>query len=545
MSQQQAERPNIILILADDMGFSDIGCYGSEIRTPNLDALAGGGVRFSQMYNMARCCPSRAALLTGLNPHQAGIGHMVRDLGYPGYRGFINESCVTVAEVLGASGYSTLMSGKWHVGGDYNLLESNSWTPGDASHPIPTQRGFERFYGIVTGAASYFHPQTLMRDDQVIEADSPDYYFTDAISDNAVKMIEEDTTREKPFFLYVSYTAPHWPLHALEEDIAKYEGRYSHGWDTLRTDRHEELKGTGVLDSKWPISARHADVVPWSEAPDREWEAMRMAVYAAQIDRMDQGIGRIMAKVRELGAEDNTIVMFLSDNGGCAEFLAEDTNRAQPYRYGAPTQDGRPVVVGNIPTLSPGPDDTFMSYDIQWANASNTPFRLFKHWVHEGGISTPFIVSWPERIKQARIVAEPTQVIDIFATCIDAAGAGYPSEFNGHAITPLEGESLVPVLNEHPWSRQQTIFWEHEGNRAVRSGQWKLVSEFGKAWELYDMNEDRSELNDLSHGDQTRVRELARLHEEWAERCGVQPWPIVPQTPPPEVRGGHGHVVSG
>jgi len=535
MSQEPDKRPNIVLILADDMGFSDIGCYGSEIHTPNLDALAGSGVRFSQMYNMARCCPSRAALLTGLNPHQAGIGHMVRDLGYPGYRGFINESCVTVAEVLGASGYSTLMSGKWHVGGDYNLLEPNSWTPGDASHPIPTQRGFERFYGIVTGAASYFHPQTLMRDNQVIEADSPDYYFTDAISDNAVRMIEENTTREKPFFLYVSYTAPHWPLHALEEDIAKYEGRYSSGWDTLRTDRHEELKGMGILDSKWPISARHADVVPWDEAPNREWEAMRMAVYAAQIDRMDQGIGRIMAKVRELGAEDNTIVMFLSDNGGCAEFLAEDTNRAQPYRYGAPTQDGRPVVVGNIPTLSPGPDDTFMSYDIQWANASNTPFRLFKHWVHEGGISTPFIVSWPDQIKQDRIVSEPTQVIDIFATCIDAAGAGYPSEFNGHAITPLEGESLVPVLNELPWSRQQTIFWEHEGNRAVRSGQWKLVSEFGKAWELYDMNEDRSELIDLSHGDQTRVRELARLHAEWAERCGVQPWPVVPQSRPPRV----------
>ena len=543
MSQQPAERPNIILILADDMGFSDIGCYGSEILTPNLDALARSGLRFSQMYNVARCCPSRAALLTGLNPHQSGIGHMVIDLGYPEYQGFINESCVTVAEVLAASGYSTLMSGKWHVGGDYNPLEPDTWTPGDASHPTPTQRGFERFYGIVSGAASYFNPRTLMQDDRVIQPESPDYYLTDAISDNAVRMIEEDTTRDKPFFLHVSYTSPHWPLHALEEDIARYEGKYVNGWDSLRTNRHEELKGMGILDSRWQISPRHADVVPWGEAPAREWEGMRMAVYSAQVDRMDQGIGRIMGKVRELGVEDNTIVMFLSDNGGCAEFLAEDSTSAQPYRFGAPTRDGRKVVVGNIPALRPGPDDTFMSYDIQWANASNTPFRLFKRWVHEGGISTPFIVSWPDRIKQARIVAEPAQVIDIFATCIDAAGAGYPSEFDGHEITPLEGESFMSLLNGRPWSRQQTMFWEHEGNRAVRSGQWKLVSEFDKDWELYDMNEDRSELNDLSHANQARVHELARLHEEWAERCGVQPWPVRSQARPPELRGGHGHVI--
>ena len=534
MRQGSYERPNIILILADDMGFSDIGCYGSEIRTPNLDRLAGRGLRFSQMYNMARCCPSRAALLTGLNPHQTGVGHMVRDLGYPSYRGFLNESCVTIAEVLRASGYTTLMSGKWHTGGEYNLgnrsVVEGPGTPGDDSHPLPTQRGFERYFGTIDGGGSYFNPVSLMRDERFVRPESDDFYLTDAFSDNAVSMLEGDTTTGKPFFLYLSYTAPHWPLHALEEDIARYEGSYANGWDDLRTGRHEELKGLGILDSRWPISPRHSDVSPWEEAPNREWEALRMAVYAAQIDRMDQGIGRVMAKVREMGAEDNTIVMFLSDNGGCAEFLKEDSSQPHLHRYDRPTRDGRPMTIGNIPALRPGPDDTFMSYDIQWANASNSPFRLFKHWVHEGGISTPFIVSWPERIDRGGTVAEPVQVIDIFATCIDAAGAAYPQELDGREITPLEGESFLPTIDGKPWSREQTMFWEHEGNRAVRSGQWKLVAQHGQDWELYDMEEDRTELKDLSHGNRARVQEMSKLHDEWSRRCGVLPWPISPRT---------------
>ena len=543
MNPEQASRPNIILVLADDMGFSDIGCYGSEIHTPNLDRLAFDGLRFSQMYNVARCCPSRAALLTGLNPHQAGVGHMANNLGVPEYQGFLNESCVTVAEVLRSHGYTTLLSGKWHVGGSYNWADPDSWNPGDATHPVPTQRGFDQFFGIGSGGGSYFDPIILLRGDRIIEPDSPDFYLTDAITDNAVRMIDESVPLAKPFFMFAAYTAPHWPLHALEEDIAKYEGRYRNGWDSLRTDRHEELKGLGLLDSKWPISPRHDDVRPWEEASRRDWEDLRMATYAAQIDRMDQGIGKILAKVRELGQEENTLVMFLSDNGGCAEFLAEESNRPEPSTYGGTTPGGRPIVVGNMPGLRPGPAETFMSYDLPWANASNSPFRLFKRWVHEGGISTPFIIHWPARLGRPGIVGEPTQIIDIFATCIDAAGASYPTEHNGHPITPLEGESLMPAIDGRRWERGQPMFWEHEGNRAVRAGRWKLVSEVGRGWELYDMAEDRTELHDLSERNRPKLQELVALYEEWAERCRVLPFPVRPSQTQEGRRGTHAHMV--
>ena len=265
MTSEGTTRPNIILILADDMGFSDIGCYGSEIRTPNIDKLASDGIRFTQMYNSARCCPTRASLLTGLNPHQAGVGHMVNDLGRPEYQGFLNQECVTIAEVLRNHGYSTYMSGKWHVGGTYDLLDPSSWHPGAPTHPIPTQRGFDRFFGIVAGAGNYFDPKPLLHDDKVVTQEDPNMYFSDAVADNAVKMLNEhEASDDKPFFLHVTFTAPHWPLHAPEEDIARYEGKYRTGWDALRTNRHEEMKGLGILDPKWEISPRHEDVSRWT-----------------------------------------------------------------------------------------------------------------------------------------------------------------------------------------------------------------------------------------------------------------------------------------
>ena len=543
MTSQQT-RPNIVLILADDMGFSDIGCYGSEIETPNLDRLGYGGLRFSSMYNVARCCPSRASLLTGIGPHQAGVGHMVKDLGVPAYQGYLNENCVTIAEVLQAEGYSTLMSGKWHVGGGYTLLDPASWTPGDETHSLPTQRGFDRFYGIVSGGANYYFPLTLMDDDELLPLEPEDFYLTDAISDNAVQMIEQNAATDKPFFIKVSYTAPHWPLHAPEEDVARYEGRYRGGWDALRTARHEELKGMGMLDSRWDISPRDEDSRPWQEVRRREWEDLRMAVYAAQIVRMDRGIGRIMDRLRQLGQEENTLVMFLSDNGGCAEFLAEESSAPEPFRYSTPIPDGRTMTVGNIPGLRPGPADTFMSYDLPWANASNSPFRRFKRWVHEGGISTPFVLSWPARVKSPAIVHEPVQIVDVMATCLDAAGARYPAEFKGNVIIPIEGESLMPLVDGRAWTREQPMFWEHEGNRAVRMGRWKLVSEHGSDWELYDMEEDRTELNDLSQRNRPKVAELVKLYFEWAERCGVLPWPLEPDAAPPQVRGKRDHVVG-
>ena len=408
MAEDASGKPNIIVILVDDMGYSDIGCFGSEIRTPNLDSLAAGGLRFSQMYNSARCCPSRAALLTGLNPHQAGVGHMVADLNVPEYQGYLKENAVTVAEALKADGYSTFMSGKWHVGGDYNLADPDSWTPSAPGFPTPTQRGFDRYFGILTGAGNFYFPKTLMDQDTLVPlAELDDFYLTDAISDNAVGMIGEAVARDSPFFMYVAYTAPHWPLHAPEEDIARYEGRYRAGWEELRTSRHENLKSEGLVDEKWEISPRDADSPAWDEVDDTDWQDIRMAAYAAQIDRMDQGVGRILDALRAAGVAENTLIMFMSDNGGCAEFLAEDGSLPQPARYGGVNPDGTPVVVGNIPGLRPGSAQTFMSYDLSWANASNTPFRRFKRWTHEGGISTPLIMSWPNRIREAGIVHSP------------------------------------------------------------------------------------------------------------------------------------------
>ncbi|MCY3544980.1 MAG: arylsulfatase [Chloroflexi bacterium] len=548
-------RPNILLILADDMGYSDLGCYGSEIRTPNLDGLAASGLRFSQMYNSARCCPSRASLLTGLNPHQTGVGHMMDALGPPEYQGYLNRNCATVAEVLRSAGYATYMSGKWHVGGRYDLLDDSRWEElkGSEGFPIPTQRGFDRFYGIVAGSANYFFPRLLMEDDRFLELDPAGYYFTDAITDNAVKMLDENAAAnsrasangdaEKPFFLHVTYTAPHWPLHAHEEDIARYEGKYRGGWDTLRTDRHEELKASGILSDKWQISPRNASATAWEDEGEKDWEDLKMATYAAMIDRMDQGIGRIMDKVREMDAEDNTLVMFLSDNGGCAEFLAEDSNRPEPSQYASPNPDGTPVKMGNILGQRPGPGDTFMSYSLPWANASNSPFRLFKRWTHEGGISTPFIVSWPDRIKQAGIVHEPTHISDIPATCIDAGGATYPTELNGNDITPIEGVSFMDAIDNGEWKRDLPIYWEHEGSRALRIDNWKLVAEVGGEWELYDMDDDRTELNNLVESNAPKAAEMIALYESWAERCGVQPWPLTGRTRMMHLRAPHNHYV--
>ena len=548
-------RPNIILILADDMGYSDLGCYGSEIRTPNLDRLAASGLRFSQMYNSARCCPSRASLLTGLNPHQTGVGHMMDALGPDSYQGYLNQNCATVADTLRAGGYATYMSGKWHVGGRYDLLDDSRWEElkGGIEYPIPTQRGFDRFYGIVAGSANYFFPRLLMEDDRFIELDPNGYYFTDAITDNAVKMLDENAAAnsaasanggdEKPFFLHVTYTAPHWPLHAHEEDIARYEGKYRDGWDTLRTNRHEELKASGILSDKWEISPRNASAGAWQDESNKDWEDLKMATYAAMIDRMDQGIGRILDKVREMGAEENTLVMFLSDNGGCAEFLAEDTQRPEPSQYASPNPNGTPIKMGNIVGQRPGPGDTFMSYDLPWANASNSPFRLFKRWTHEGGISTPFIVNWPERIKEPGIVHEPTHISDIAATCIEAAGAQYPTELNGNAITQIEGVSFLDAINTGAWKRNLPIYWEHEGSRAVRIDNWKLVAEIGGEWELYDMDEDRTELSNLVEANAPKADEMIALYDVWAERCGVHPWPLSPTARMMSLRNAHNHNV--
>ncbi len=525
------KRPNIVVILADDMGFSDIGCFGSEIRTPALDGMAQQGVRFTQMYNCARCCPTRASLLTGLYPHQAGVGLMVDDYGFgPAYQGYLNTHGVTIAEALRPAGYSTGYAGKWHTSPGMPLSGPPTGEPGSLRNPTPLSRGFERFYGTLAGCGSYFYPNGLMDQERHITAEDSDFYYTDAISDRACGMITEASGGECPFFLHVCYTAPHWPLHAQPEDIERYRGAYRKGWDHFRTARHEELKGMGILSPKWDISPKDwgwRDFASHS-ASRQEWEDLRMAVYAAQVESMDRGIGRILETLQAAGVADDTLVMFLSDNGGCAEFLNEDGNNTTwPGMYGLTARPGQVCTVGNIERLAPGPATTFMSYDQPWANVSNSPFRLYKHWVHEGGISTPCVVRWPAGMqKTGHISHRPCHVIDIMATCLELAGARYPGEYRGTAILPFEGESFLPLLQGRDVPRERPLFWEHEGNSAVRDGDWKLVRQHGHDWELYNMLEDRTELHDLSRGNEAIRNRLIRQYKEWAQRCGARDWPL-------------------
>ncbi len=489
-AQNGAKRPNIILILADDMGFSDIGCFGSEIATPNLDKLAAGGLRLTSFYNTARCCPTRASLLTGLYSHQAGVGHMIKDRGTPAYQGFLNDHCVTIAEAIRQGGYRTAMAGKWHVG-----EKRPHW---------PTDRGFERYFGLISGAANYFHPEpgTQMALNDKPYVPGPEFYMTDAFTDHAVNQIDEFGRGKDPYFLYLAFTAPHWPLHARPEDIAKYESKYMQGWDELRKKRHERQIQLGIVDAKWPLTPRDSHAPAWDTVEDKKDRGRKMAVYAAQIDRLDQSVGRVLAKVKELGQEENTLVLFLADNGGCAE----EINRG---KAGAP----------------PGGVDSYMSYGLPWANASNTPFRLYKHWVHEGGISSPFIAYWPAVIKQRNAISrQPAHLVDLMATCLDVAGVAYPKTYKGNAVTPLEGESLLPVFEGRQRKGHAAIYWEHEGNRAVREGKWKLVSRFPDQWELYDLEADRTELHDVAAAEPARVKRMSGMYSVWAERVGVVPW---------------------
>ncbi len=525
---QSGTRPNIIVILVDDMGYSDLGFMGSEIKTPNLDRMAFNGQVYTSMYNCGRCCPTRASLLTGLYPHKAGVGHMTGDYGTPAYQGFLRNDSVTIAEVLHPQGYQTLMSGKWHVGGPYSPREADLWTPGEIGNPTPRQRGFDRYFGTIDGAGSFFTPHHLMEDDSRIEVIGDDFYMTDAVTSKAVDMINDAAARPQPFFLYLAYTAPHWPLHALPEDIARYEGKYTNGWDSIRTSRHEEMLARGILEHNWDISPRDPHAIPWQASRLQDWEDSRMAVYAAMVDRMDQGVGQVLATLESLDIGDDTLILFLSDNGGCAEFLSED-GWATDYPLRA--VEGVAPNPGNITDLRPGTPNTFMSYELPWANVSNAPFRMHKSWVHEGGISTPLIAHWPNGIHDKRFVHQARHVVDIMATIVEVTGASYPADFDGHGIQGLDGESMAPIFSGSDSDRQQPIYWEHEGNCALRQGDWKLVREYGKDWELYNMKEDRTELTDLRGKDRGLAANMAADFDDWGDRVGLIDWGILEQDP--------------
>ncbi|SKA98591.1 arylsulfatase [Prosthecobacter debontii] len=537
-----ASRPNIILIMADDMGYSDLGCYGSEIQTPNLDALAHKGVRFTQFYNTGRCCPTRASLLTGLYPHQAGIGHMMEDKGLDGYRGELSRDSVTIAEVLKPAGYRTYMVGKWHV-----TKKTQPAGEQDKSN-WPLQRGFDRFYGTIHGAGSFYDPNTLTRDNTFIspfadaEYQPKDFYYTDAIADNAVRFVADHSRehQKEPFFMYMAMTAPHWPMHAKPEDIAKYKGKYDAGYDAIRAARVAKMKKLGLLSDSWQVAAQAGGA--WSEVGNREFEIRCMEVFAAMIDCLDQGVGRVVAELKKQGQYENTLILFLQDNGGCAEPMGRNgpfTPRAdkpslpamaaadlQPDMIPKQTRDGYPIRQGY--GVLPGPADTYHGYGEAWANVSNTPFREYKHWVHEGGVSTPLVAHWPQGIpapRQDHLESQPAHLIDLMATCVDVAGATYPSEYQGHKITPLQGVSLKPAMAGESVNRQGPIFFEHEGNRAVRDGRWKLVAKGPRGeWELYDMEADRTEQNDLSSSQPERVKTLSEQWLVWAKKSQVIPW---------------------
>ncbi|MEK6238388.1 MAG: arylsulfatase [Planctomycetales bacterium] len=549
VSAEKRSAPNIVVIMSDDMGFSDVGCYGGEINTPTLDRLAANGIRFTQFYNTARCCPTRAALLTGVYQHQAGIGLMTGDKKLPGYRGELGRDAATFAEAIKGGGYRAYMSGKWHV--------TRFTRPEGPTDNWPLQRGFDKFYGTIIGAGSFYDPATLCRGNTFITpVNDPDYkpktyYYTDAISDNAVTFLKEHEKEspDKPLLLYVAYTCAHWPMHALPRDVAKYKGKYDGGFAPIREARLKRMKELGLVSADTKLSPQSDR---WDAVADKPWEARNMEVYAAMIDSMDQGIGRITAELKRQGKLDDTLILFLQDNGGCAEGFGRYTPK-RPYptdlvplgpddfqkKIWPPmrTRDGRPLRTG--PGVMAGPEDTFIGYGRGWANVSNTPFREYKHFAHEGGVSTPLIVHWPAGIDASRngsLERQPGHVIDVMATCLDAAGVQYPARIGEHQLQPLEGVSLLPAFAGKSLQRKDAIYFEHHLNCAIRDGDWKLVRKgaTGKdaklyPWELYNMKTDRAELNDLAADQPDKVAELASKWEAWALRARVKPWPHNPQ----------------
>ncbi|MBM3858712.1 MAG: arylsulfatase [Verrucomicrobia bacterium] len=482
------------------MGYSDLGCYGGEIETPHLDALAANGLRFTQFYNAARCCPTRAALLTGLYPHQAGIGHMTQNDGIPSYQGFLNDRCLTMAEALRPAGYATLTVGKWHVGS----------APGQ----WPLDRGFDRFWGTPSGGGVYFKDTLQIRtevffvsgQDHVEPPD--DMYVTDTFTDRALQFVEETVARRKqPFFLYLAHIAPHWPLQAKPADIAKYDGRYDAGWDVVRERRFARQKEIGLLSRADKLSPRDPNAKLWNEIPAtaRKELARRMVIYAAQIDCIDQNVGRLVAKLKELGQFDNTLILFLSDNGCSAEGGPGGFSRGKP---------GAPIGTG----LS------YASTGLEWANVANTPFRKFKMDTHEGGIATPLIAHWPAGIAaRGEWRRQPGHVIDLMPSLLEVAGAKFPAQVNGRPLLPLEGVSLAPAFRNESLTRR-ALFWEHQGNKAVRQDNWKAVGSKQGAWELYDLRSDPTETRDLAAQHPENTREMAALWKAWADRCGVWDW---------------------
>lgn len=504
-------RPDVLVIVADDMGFSDIGAYGGEIRTPTLDSLAKGGIRFTQFHNNARCCPTRASLLTGLYAHQAGLAVN----GNP-----LNRNGATLAEHLGANGYQTCMVGKWHLSEDVQHADQLDWLSHRAGYATfsdtfsyPAKRGFAEHWGTIWGVIDHFDPFSLVHNTQPVPTVPAGYYHTDALNDKAVEYLDQMGKSDKPFFMYLAHNAPHWPLHARPEDIARYADTYRDGWDSLRVRRYRKQIGMGLITKEqYPLPAFENDN-PWTGFADKAWAARNMAVHAAMIDRVDQGLAKVIAKLKAIGRFDNTIILFLSDNG------------ASPEQPGGPgydrpnaLRDGTPVTYSGKPQT--GGESVWGGIGPMWANASNTPFRYWKQQSYEGGINTPLIVHWPQGLKLPAGSIQPqlSHVIDIAPTIMAAAGAVPAATYKGNILKPMDGKSLLGFLQGGGALPERDLYWEHENGKASRQGPWKLVALPGKAWELYNLNTDRTESKNLAAMETTKADELRSKYEAWYGR---------------------------
>lgn len=515
-----AARPNVLLILLDDLGYSDLGAYGGEIPTPHIDALAKGGVRFTRMANSARCCPSRASLLTGLHPAQAGI---------PNFAGVLSRNSVTIAEVLRPAGYKTYAVGKWHVGN----------TPTTR----PTARGFDEFYGYPAGhSQDMWTPESYLRlpegrKPEIVRAPGK-FYATDVFTEYALEFLRQAQASKQPWLLYLAHSAPHFPIQAPRESALPFVEMYRQGWDALRTARFERMKQLGIANHPgWQLTPR--SLVPVEAAnpaiannyggqPNPAWDSLaanvredlahRMALYAAMVKHVDDGLGRIVAQLKEAGAFDNTLILFLSDNGACYEW--------GPLGFDGQSRAATTTLYEGAALETMGGPHTHMSYGSAWANLSNTPFRLYKHFTHAGGILTPFIAHWPRGLQQPdRWVRDPAHIMDVMPTLLEFTGARYPQERDSVPITPPEGISLAEALRTGAALPERALCFQHEGAAAIQKGRWKLVK--GKRfptdaqWELYDMQADPVELHDLAATHPALVKSLAAEWTAWAERTGT------------------------
>lgn len=497
------QKPNIVLIMADDMGFSDIGCYGSEINTPNIDRLAKEGTRLRQCYNNGICAPSRASLITGQYPHKAGIGFFNRDLGIPGYEGFLNKESLTLGEVMKSGGYTTIMSGKWHVGN-----EPDKW---------PTKRGFDKFFGFIDGGLSYWDTKPIIKggpfSSKLYEVDKEftitkkDHYLTDELTDKAIGYLKEQDPN-KPFFLYMAYNAPHWPLHAKPQDIEKYKGKYELGWDSLRTIRHQKMVELGLVD-KSQVAVKDKSLPAWNKLTfdEKAFWVKKMEVYAAMVDNLDQNIGKLIKQLEETKQIDNTLIVFISDNG------AEDWDFSKI-----------PVAI-NRSSGSVGTTGSNESYTKNWSQVSNMPFRSYKATPYEGGVSSPFIARLPNVIPANTIQQGGLHLIDFMPSFLELANISYPETYNGHQTNPMVGESFIPNIKNNQWERKTPIFYEWSGNRSARLGNWKAVSNYPKnQWELYDLSKDRTESKDIAKEFPDIVSKLDVAYKNWAKSNGVAEW---------------------